>query len=758
MPEKEGWRRFMPSWKVVLGVMGIGTLASICMVGVAYAMVKVPKVNSDATIQGSTIYYSDGKTVLGKIGSSRTIVQFDQISPAMQNAALAAEDRKFYSESAISPTGIARAMVNNLSGGDTQGGSTITQQYVKNAYLNQQRTITRKFKELFIAVKVGKQQDKKTILQNYLNTIYFGRGANGIEAAAQAYYGVPAKNLTIQQAAVLAAAIKEPDDGSGTSYYDPRSTGKKRADAVGRYNFVLNGMVKMGQLSPQDYAKYKDRPAMTIKYKEAQTYAGQRGYLIQRTKNVMRNMGISEADLQTKGLKIYTTWDQGMQAKAKTVVERTLTANHLPSDTRVGLVTIDPKNGEIKAAYGGKDYLKRYFDDAFQSTAQVGSGFKPYVLATALSQGIGLKSRFDASAPAWIDTKGDRVSQGGDAFQVHNDEGNPTNPIVDLVTATQMSYNTVYVPLGFKAGSDNVESLAEKAGLPDEAMKPHVGQAGFFLGQSSMTVLDQATGYATMANDGEYIRPHTIRRVLDSQSHPYMQSKWKNVEHRRAFDADVAHDTQYAMQSVVKTGGTGFRAALPGRQVAGKTGTTNENKAAWFNGFTPKQLVTSVGMWRYDDAITKGKHKRAGRYLPMVGIGGIPRVNGGDFPARIWHDYMSAVLQGKEATTFPPPAYVGDDQAFATPKPSPDPTPSDTPTPTCLPNQNPMRDHCKPDDGGGQNPDCTMHPNRPQCPDSTPPTTPTCNPLTGCHTPPGKGGGGDGQDTNGRAARPIDDE
>ncbi|WP_345473065.1 transglycosylase domain-containing protein [Actinoallomurus oryzae] len=748
----------MPSWKLVLATMGIGTLASICMFGVAYAMVKVPKVNADATIQGSTIYYSDGKTVMGKIGSSRTIVRFDQISPAMQNAVLAAEDRKFYSESAISPTGIARAMANNLAGGDTQGGSTITQQYVKNAYLNQQRTITRKFKELFIAVKVGKQQDKQTILQNYLNTIYFGRGANGIEAAAQAYYNVHAKDLTVQQAAVLAAAIKEPDDGSGSTYYDPRSKGKQHADAIARYNFVLDGMVKMGKLSPADYAKYKDHPKMTIARKDSETYAGQKGYLLQRTKNAMHNMGISDADLETKGLKIYTTWDQGLQAKAKTAVEHTLTANHLPSDTRVGLVSIDPKNGEIKAAYGGKDYLKRYVDDAFYATAQVGSGFKPYVLATALSQGIGLKSQFDATAPAWIDTKGDRVSPGSssDAFQVHNDEGNPTNPIVDLITATQMSYNTVYVPLGYKAGSDNVESLAEKAGLPGDAMKPHVGQAGFFLGQSSMSVLNQATGYATIANDGEYIRPHSIRRVLDAQSHPYLQSKWKDIEHRRAFSADVAHDTQFAMQSVVKTGGTGFRAALPGREVAGKTGTTNENKAAWFNGFTAKQLVTSVGMWRYDDPISKGKHKRAGRYLPMVGIGGIPRVNGGDFPARIWHDYMSAALQGKEVTTFPPPAYVGDDQAFATAKPTTKPTPENTPTPTCLPNQSPMRDNCKPGDGGNQNPNCTLHPTRPNCPETSPPASPTCKRIVGCESPP-DGNNNGGQGPNARAARPIDE-
>jgi membrane peptidoglycan carboxypeptidase len=759
VPQNIGWQRFVPSWKIVLAAMGIGTLASICMIGVAYAMVKVPSVNADATVQGSTIYYSDGKTIMGKIGSSRTIVPLTQISKPMQDAALAAEDRKFYSESAISPTGIARAVVNNVSGGNTQGGSTITQQYVKNAYLDQQRTFTRKFKELFIAVKVGKQQDKKTILQNYLNTIYFGHGANGIEAAALAYYGVHAVNLTVPQAAVLAATIKQPE------YYDPRSKGQQHTDALERYDFVLDGMVKMGNLSPADYAKYKDHPAMTKKNKGGATYAGQKGYLIQRVKNAMHNMKFSEQDLETKGLKIYTTWDKNLQEKAKVAVEHTLTVNHLPSDIRVGLVSINPKNGEIEAAYGGKDYLKRFVDDAFYATAQVGSGFKPYVLATALSQNIGLKSKFDASAPAYFDTKGERVNKGDpNAFEVHNDEGNPVNPLVDLITATQMSYNTVYVPLGFKAGSNNVLDLADRAGLPREAMQPHVGQSGFFLGQSSMSPLDQATGYATIANDGEYIRPHSIRKVLDSQFHPYLESRWKNVEHHRAFEADVAHDVQYAMQAVVRSPGTGVNAALPGRQVAGKTGTTNENKAAWFNGFTPKQLVTSVGMWRYDDPVTEGKHKHAGRYVAMKGIGGLSRVNGGDFPARIWHDYMASALQGKDVTSFPPPAWVGNTEVYAQPKPSPAPLPPVTPTRTCQPGQDPVIDHCLP---SRKDPEkfCSTHPQSPRCP-SPPPggevsTQPTCDPLLGCTSPPDHGGsgggGGGGTTTQDRTARPIED-
>ncbi len=751
----------MPSWKVLLAVFGIGTLGAICMVGVAYAMVKVPKVNADSTYQGSTIYYNDGKTVMATIGTSRQIKPISAISKNVQNAVLAAEDRNFYHESAISPTGIARAVVNNLSGGDTQGGSTITQQYVKNAYLTQQRTFTRKFKELFVAIKVGKEQDKDTILQNYLNTIYFGNGANGVEAAAKTYYNTTAANLTVPQAAILAANVKQP------GYYDPNSKGQQHIDTVERYNFVLDGMVKTGKLSAADYAKYKDHPPATQKRKGAGTSAGQKGYLIQRVKNALHNEKFSEEDLETKGLKVYTTWDKDLVIKAKQAVEQKIKQSRMPKDTRVGLVSINPTNGEIVAAYGGKDYLKRYVDDAFYSTAQVGSGFKPYVLATALSQDIGLKSTLDASAPAWIDTKGDRVTANAPgAFEVHNDEGNPTNPVVNLITATQMSYNTVYVPLGYKAGTDNVFHLAEKAGLPTDAMAPHRGQSGFFLGQSSMSPLDQATGYATIANDGEYIRPHTIRRVLDSQFHPYKQANWKNIEHRRAFSPEVARDTQYAMQAVLRSPGTGVRAALPGRQVAGKTGTTNENKAAWFNGFTPHQLVTSVGMWRYDDEVTKGAHKHPGRYQSMQGAGAgvLSRVNGGDYPAEIWHDYMSAALNGKQTTTFEPPAWTGEPNAYATPPPAPSPKPTPAPLPTCMQGQNPAVDHCQPNPGQG-NPGgvyCLKHPQSPRCqgqptpPDQNPPCT---NPL-GCPSPPDKGGqgtDGSGQRVRQQAARPSDE-
>jgi membrane peptidoglycan carboxypeptidase len=591
----------MPSWKLVLATMGIGTLAAICMVGVAYAMVKVPTVNSSSTEQGATVYWNDGKTQMLKIGSSRTVVPLSKISKPMQQAVVSVEDRNFYHESAVSPIGITRAFINDLKGGPTQGGSTITQQYVKNAYLNQEQTISRKFKEIFISVKVGKQQDKDMILQNYLNTISFGRGANGVEAAAEAYYGKHAIDLTVPEAAILASQPKSP------GYYDPVNPVMKShlQLTINRYNIVLQAMVRSGAISQTDYLKYKDHLPKVKAVPKGNALGGQKGFLYERVKNALSGMGYSEQQIEQGGLKVYTTWDEALQKQAQQTVEADLKAHRMPKDTRVGLVTMDPTKGEILAAYGGADFVKRQVDDAYYSTAQVGSSFKPYVLAAALKNGISLKTVMNGTSPQYFNTKGDSVSPGQGGTRFINDEANAPNPYVNLVQATADSLNTVYVPLGYKAGWQDVYDLAKAAGLPKQGLQDgHPGEGGFFLGQSDIAPVYQASGYSTIANDGKYITPHSIRYVIE----PSGKTKRPKIEHNNAvFGSDsvgVAHDVQYAMQAVV-TRGTGKNAAVPGREVAGKTGTTNQNVAAWFSGFTPKQLVTTIGMWRFQDRTKK---------------------------------------------------------------------------------------------------------------------------------------------------------
>ncbi|MCW2947476.1 MAG: Peptidoglycan glycosyltransferase, partial [Actinoallomurus sp.] len=567
--------------------------------------------------------------------------------------------------------------------------------------------------------------------------------------------------LTIQQAAVLAANIKQP------GYYDPRSKGQQHLDTVSRYDTVLGQMVRMGKLSAADYATFKDRPPMTRKQQTGDVNGGQKGFLTLRVTNALRSMGYDEKTIETGGLKVYTTWDKSLQDKAQQTVEGDLRAKGMPKDTRVGLVTMDPTKGTILAAYGGQDFVKREVDDAYYSTAQVGSSFKPYVLAAALQNGIGLKSKFNAVAPQAFNTNGDRVPLGSSGSATFtNDEGN-TNQIVDLITATAQSYNTVYVPLGFKAKWENVLSLAEKAGLPAQGLQTgHPGEGGFFLGQASLTPLNQASGYSTIANDGTFITPHSIIKVVA----PGGAVNTPHIETHSAFSADVAHDVQYAMQAVVKQG-TGVRAAIPGREVAGKTGTTNQNNAAWFSGFTPKQMVTTVGMWRYDDQISTGKHKRPGRFQPLQHVGAYSKINGGDLPAQIWHDYMTGALSGEPAVQFQPPAWVGNTNLFATPTPTPSPTPtvSNTAMPTCQPGQDPAVDNCKPG-SGSNNPQkfCQQHPNFPQC------NSPTPDPSSGCQSPVfggctsnpppnnggnsgGKGGGKGANQVQQQAARPTNE-
>ena len=715
----------------MLGVFGLGVLSVAAVIGVAYARVQVPDANKAVKDQNSILYYSDGHTVLAKIGdTNRQIVKLNPgVSMAAQNAVLAAEDMGFRSESGFSVRGIARAALNDISGGSQQGGSTITQQLVKNEYLTQQRTFTRKFKELFISIKIAHQQSHDQILQDYLNTIYFGRGANGIQAAAQAYFGVNASQLTVPQAAILAANIKQP------GHYDPAITANI-TDTTQRYDYVLKNMVRMKVLSAADEAADEQKLPRTRKLALTPEYAGQQGFLINRSLNALKNMGISETELNTLGLHITTTWNKGLQKQAAQAVQAKEKALHLDSNIRIGLVCENPTNGEIEAAYGGKDYLKRAVDDAFYNGAQVGSSFKPYVLATALQNGIGLKSTFNPKSPQWFTTDGTSVPPGtSGAMHVTNDEG-IIKGSVNLITATAKSLNTVYVPLGFKAGIQNVEKTAEAAGLQhaDLAANHNDEVGGFFLGQASMPPLYQASGYSTFADDGTYIPPHTIRSISASNGTPYRKDTWtrKSVP---AISPAVVSNVDEALHAVVAEPiGTAYpnaAAGLENRYIAGKTGTTNNSAAAWFVGYTPKQLVTAVGMWRYTDK----KGKKPGFYGDLSNVPGFAGgVMGGSIPAEIWNSYMTAALTGKPVTQPPTVVPVGNPTPFYTAPPEVSHTPA--PPKTCDPNSvmqggtcrpkhhqcvpSPLNNYCNKHGHPGPSPTCGVQLGLPPCNPATP--------------------------------------
>ena len=308
--EYDGVRRWIPSFRQFSALAGVGFLALVALIGIAYAATPIPQPNDLISAQTTIVYFDDGKTEIGRFGEqNRIIVPLDQVPDHVQKAVLAAEDRSFYENRGISPTGIARAFWNNLRGGSTQGGSTITQQYAKNAYLSQERTYTRKMKEFFIAVKLDRRDDKDSILEDYLNTIYFGRGAYGIQTAAQTYFGKDAKNLTVEEGAVLASVIRSPAN------YDP----VEDADRLqGRFDYVLNGMVANGWLE----AGERDGMQVPELAEAKKPRGGTDFYLMDTVRRELKVNGFTDQDIDLGGLRVTSTFDRRSQRAAVRAVRQ----------------------------------------------------------------------------------------------------------------------------------------------------------------------------------------------------------------------------------------------------------------------------------------------------------------------------------------------------------------------------------------------------------------------------------------------------
>ncbi|MQA86451.1 MAG: carboxypeptidase [Streptosporangiales bacterium] len=631
---------YVPTFRRVLWVFGLGLLAGGALVGVGYAVTPIPAAHDVAVSEATMVYYGNGKPI-GKLAEeNRVAVPLNKVPKHVQMAVLAAENRDFYTEPGVSPRGLARAIWGVATGGYAGGGSTITQQYSKVAFLSPEQTISRKLKEMFIAIKLDRQRSKDWILEQYLNTIYFGRGAYGIQAAADAYFHKPVGKLTPSQGAMLASLIQLPE------YY---SLPENRGELVQRWRYVIDGMVKMGQVSPEQVARM--RPAEFRKERADNAFAGQRGYLMRRTITELQQLGFSEDMIYRRGLRVHTTFDPRLQMYARQAVEEARPEDW-PAKVQTGLVAVEPRTGEVLAEYGGRNYLKHQYDNAFMAAPQAGSAFKPYVLAAALEDGIGLDSMVDGSSP--------QTFKGG--YRVSND-GNVNYGPITLTRATQKSVNTAYVNLAMKVGLSKVMETAEEAGIPAETLEPHAGRAGMALGIASVRPVEQAAGFATFASGGMYAEPHVVRRVEDSDGN---LQKQVTPQTHRAFSADVAADTTYAMQQVVR-GGTATAARLSDRPAAGKTGTTDKNKAAWFVGFTP-QISTAVAMFHQD-----GKS--------LIGLPGYSEIYGGTVPASIWNAFMERAMANKPVEQFPQRADVGITQLYATPTPTATPTPSVTATP-----------------------------------------------------------------------------
>ncbi|MFJ6696740.1 transglycosylase domain-containing protein [Streptomyces sp. NPDC091272] len=710
---KHGWQRFVPSWKQVVGVC-VGFVGALMAAGsIAYAMVGIPKVHATATAQNNVYYWDDGKPMVATGGEfNRQELAYDKIPPAMRYAVISAENKSFEDDPGVDPMGILRAVVNMAKGGNTQGGSTITQQYVKNSMLEQDQTLGRKVRELLISIKVGGEVDKTEIMAGYLNVSYYGRGAYGLQAAARAYFDKDAENLNASECAFLAAVLKGATyfDPAGAESIDPEATPvKNRKRAEDRWGWILNEEVKDGHLSAAERAKFREFPKVVAMKKNAQL-SGQIGYLVDLAKANFINKndrGIDAEDLSKGGYRIYTTFNkkkvERLEKAVKSVYDKKIDPAKRPeTDTHVqfGGASVDPRTGAIAAVYGGTDATKHFTNNADQTGAQVGSTFKPFVLAAAMQHGkrdpagpaeqgmdertlVSPKSIYNGddqlkikqyNGEIWRDEKDKEWSQTNDGHESYGP--------IDLREAMRVSANSPYVQLGMDVGIKQVRETAKSAGLLDSSLAKGENPS-FSIGISDPSAIRMAGAYATFAASGEQNEPYSVREVKKG-GEPFWKHQQKSTPD--AIDSNVADNVTEVLKNVVEKG-TGSNARIPGRDVAGKTGTTDGNKSAWFVGYTP-ELSTAIDMYRLDD--NAESKKRA--FLEMFGTGGEKKIHGASFPSQIWHDYMVDVLPEKGGT-FPVPEPIGETVwggGAKSPEPTPTVTPSETPSETTTPTPPPV--------------------------------------------------------------------
>ncbi len=669
-------QRWLPSWRVVVGTF-LGFFALGAGVAfAAYATTEVPSNLDSIDNQVTTIYYSDGVTEITKIhNETRVIVELADLPAHVGNAVIASEDASFRTNMGIDPRGLARALWTNLTKpGARQGGSTLTQQYVERTKTGSETSYLGKIKEMIIAVKVTRTTEKDEILEKYLNTIYWGRNVNGVGAAAQTYFNKPASELTLSESALLAGIIPSPNN------WDP---GVNLEQAKARWTRVMNRMLDQGLITQADYDAAAFPEHFVPKAPPTDKYKGQVGYIV---KKLEAEIGDKEAfrdgRLRTRGLSIVTTIDKDLQAKAAELAAAAYTGDN-PADPRlrIGLVSMDPTNGELRTLYGGTDFLADgppggEFNFAWQGGAQGGSTFKPFTLLGALEQGIQLNARYDGKnkmpLPGW----------GEEGIGPRN-FGGINYPNLDLVQATANSVNAVYAQLNLEIGPQTLVDVAHELGIPDPVKDPanptqkEKYTPGYIdsnpanvLGTATVRPVDLATAYATIANGGSRVTPHIVRSVTDLKGN--LLYTGETTPTRTSFDPKNLAAVTYALTHVVKDG-SGKTAQELGRPVAGKTGTSNDNKSAWFAGYVP-QLVTVVGLMQEDE---KGNIVEISRFGQWARQG--KEITGSTFPVRAWTDYMQVALQDVPVEKFP--EYVPP-RPLPSASPSPSEEPSEEPTMT----------------------------------------------------------------------------
>ncbi|MCX5012858.1 transglycosylase domain-containing protein [Streptomyces sp. NBC_00555] len=724
--DRDGWKRFLPSWKLVSGT-ALGFFAIIIAgAGLGIAMVSKPDPNKAAQAQNNVFYWSDGTQMVATGGSmNRQIVTIDKIPRAMRDAVIAAENESFETDKGVDPMGIGRAVWNMATGGSTQGGSTITQQYVKNTYLDSDQTLKRKVTELFIALRLGVSEEKDTVLAGYLNTAYYGRDAYGIQAAARAYFGKDSHDLNPSECAFLASVLKgpnlyNPDGGIGAAATPALNEDRARK----RWAWVLDREVEVGRMAKDERAKYTDFPAR-VESEQARGMTGQIGYLVETAKQyVMKTKNITAEQMALGGYQIHTTFQKPRVDALVKAVEETrndfLDEKKRPEyDTFVqfGAASVDVKSGAIVALYGGPGWDQKHFsNNANTIGVPVGSTWKPYVLAAAMEygtqnsngQGISPDSKYMADDLTVIKNRQGSPLAGPDGKPFRQKNESPTAfGYVTLNEAMEKSINVPFAQLVFDVGHTKVRDVAKSTGILEDSMDKD-NTASFALGTSTPSAIRMADSYATFAASGMHREPFSVTKVeKDGEA----LSGFEAPKEQRAMDNDVADNVTKVLENVVQNG-TGTKVKKLGRPAAGKTGTTDQNKSAWFVGYTP-ELSTSVALFRTDPNSADKK------LISMNHVGGVDSIHGGDIPAVIWTEYMREALKDAPVKKFPEAEDIGvtadsagapspTPSAPASPSPSPSMPPSSSPPPVSpspsrggKPTCKPWELYCEPDTTGG---------------------------------------------------------
>ncbi|MFB6607117.1 transglycosylase domain-containing protein [Streptomyces noursei] len=632
---RKGVRRWLPSWRLWSGTC---TFVLACLGGLfafVYAKIDVPNENALAGREGTVYYWADGSQMVTVGTVNRQNVTLDKVPKHVQNAVIAAENATFYEDHGVSLTGIARAVVNMVSGGDTQGGSTITQQYVKNTYLSPDQTATRKVKEFIIALKVNNQKSKSDILRGYLNTSWFGRGSNGIQAAAHAYYGIDAKDLDPSQGALLAAVLK------GSEQYDPGLSKANHARAVDRWKWILDRLVDTGAMSKEERAHYRTFPEPRPVTKPT-SQAGQIGYLVDvANKFVKSTTGLTDKDLARGGYRVHTTFEKQRTRRLEKAVNdvrtKSLDAKKRTADSYVefGAASVRPDDGAIVALYGGADATRHFSNNADTTAVPAGSAFKPIVLATALQQEA---ERYgDQPRPADGSSRSDA-----------------------LLGALMQGSNVPFVQGGKQLGLEQIRDLALSLGLRKESLAQL--EQTFPLGTSAPSAVRLASAYSTFANAGRHAEPYAVSTMTYQGK---AVAGFERPEPQQAVTPEVAQ----TMTNMLA--GLGWR-TLPSGLKAGEeppavaaTEPGDRMKSAWFvatpppagggwaKGVRPAPVAgagvradPTTGAGKGGEpttAITLFRNKPgAPQLLPLNGVGGPDTGLGTSLPPRVWTAYQGA--------------------------------------------------------------------------------------------------------------------